>query len=386
MTISSWVSRCLAAAGANLLVLVVFLTWSCPVRANPAGQLVVPEQTVRPGGTAIVRVLLTSTDVSISGVQFDVDFDSAAIDVRSQAPPELATASKSLSSVDRGPSSRRVLIVGLNQVRIPDGPVAELIVKARDGVSESSYPLRLRNAVGTDGTGNQVPISTDDGSIIISSSGPVIEGVRNAASFSAGPVAPGELVSIFGAGFNEQIQVSVNGTPAPVLSIFPTQINAVIPYSVETATVAKVVIVGSTGSATFDVPVTATAPAIFTANSSGSGQGSILNQDMAANSAENPARTGSVVAVYATGFGQTDPPSSDGSINDSSNARPVLPVTAEIAGREATVLYAGPAPGLISGVFQVNVQVPEGLTSGAANIFLSIGGTKTQAGVTVHIR
>jgi uncharacterized protein (TIGR03437 family) len=383
MTISSWVSRCLAAACAILLVLVVFLTASSPVRADPA--LVIPEQTVRPDGTAIVRVSLTSTDVSISGVQFEVDFDSAAIDVRSQAPPELATASKSLFSVERGPNSRRVLIAGSNQFRIPDGPIAELIVKARDGVS-GSHPLRLRNAIGTDATGNEVPISTRDGSITISSSAPVIEGVRNAASFSAGPVAPGVLVSIFGAGFTEQIQVSVNGTPAPILSILPTQINAVIPYSVEAANSAKVVIVGSAGSATFDVPVAGTAPAIFTVNSSGSGQGAILNQDMAANSAENPARTGSVVAVYATGFGQTDPPSSDGSINESSNARPVLPVTAEIEGREVTVLHAGPAPGLISGVFQINVQVPEGLTSGARSISLSIGGTKTQAGVTVYIR
>jgi uncharacterized protein (TIGR03437 family) len=340
---------------------------------------------MRPGGAAIVRVSLTSIDAALSGVQFEVDFDSAAIDVRPQASPELATASKSLFSVDRGPSSRRVLIVGPNQSRIPDGPIAELIVRARDGVSDSTHPLRLRNAIGTDATGTEVPITTRDGSITISSSTLVIEGVRNAASFSAGPVSPGLLVSIFGARFTEQMQVSVNGTPAPVLNIFPTQINAVIPYSVEVANSAQVVIFGSTGTASFDVPVTGTAPAIFTANSSGSGQGSILNADMTANSAENPAGTGSVIAVYATGFGQTDPPASDGSINES-NARPLLPVSAEIGGTQATVLYAGPAPGLISGVFQVNVQVPEGLTSGATSISLSVGGTKTQAGVTVYVR
>ncbi len=385
MPISGWVSRCFPTAGALLLLLIIFLTGLRPIHANPSGQLLVSEQTMRPGGAAIVRVSLTSIDTDLSGVQFEVDFDSTAIDVRPQASPELSTASKSLFSVNRGPSSRRVLIVGSNQFRIPDGPIAELIVSARDGLSDSTHPLRLRNAIGTDSTGNEVPITTRDGSITISSSTPVIEGVRNAASFSAGPVAPGVLVSIFGAGFTEQMQVSVNGTPAPVLGIFPTQINAVIPYSVEAGNLAKVVILGSTGTASFDVPVAGTAPAIFTANSSGSGQGSILNADMAANSAENPAGTGSVIAVYATGFGQTDPPASDGSINES-NARPLLPVSAEIGGREATVLYAGPAPGLISGVFQVNVQVPEGLTSGATSISLSVGGTKTQEGVTVYVR
>ena len=90
--------------------------------------------------------------------------------------------------------------------------------------------------------------------------------------------------------------------------------------------------------------------------------------------------------MYGTGFGQTDPPANGGSINESTNARPIQPVTAEIEGSEATVLYAGPAPGLISGVFQVNVRVPEELRSGVAGVSLSIGGMKTQAGVTVHIR
>ena len=140
------------------------------------------------------------------------------------------------------------------------------------------------------------------------------------------------------------------------------------------------------GRASFDVPVTSAAPAIFTANSSGSGQGAFLNEDMTANSAANPSRTGSVIAVYGTGFGQTNPPANDGTINKFSNAQTVLPIKAEIEGREAPVIYAGPAPGLISGMFQVNVQVPEGLTSGAASISLSIGTTKTQPGVIVHIR
>ena len=272
MTISLWVSRCLAAAS-TLVLLIVFLAGPRPARADPAGQLVVPEQTLRPDGMAIVRVSLASTDAGISGIQFEVDFDSAAIDVHPQAPPDLVTASKSLLSVNRGPNSWRVLIVGLNQVRLPDGPIAELVVKARGGASESPHLLRLRNAIGTDATGTEIPISTRDGSITISSSAPIIEGVRNAASFSAGPVAPGELISIFGAGFTEQMEVLVNGTPAPVLNIFPTQINAVIPYSVEVHNLANVVVAGSVGKATFDVPVTDTAPAIFTVKSSGSGQG-----------------------------------------------------------------------------------------------------------------
>jgi len=62
--------------------------------------------------------------------------------------------------------------------------------------------------------------------------------------------------------------------------------------------------------------VAATAPALFTVTSSGTGGGAILNQDYSLNNAANPAAAGSVVQVFATGEGVTDPPSVDGQINN----------------------------------------------------------------------
>ena len=48
---------------------------------------------------------------------------------------------------------------------------------------------------------------------------------------------------------------------------------------------------------------------------------------------------------------------------------------------------AGSAPGLIAGVYQINVQIPQALTPDAAvPVVLSIGSQSTQAGVTVSIR
>ena len=56
------------------------------------------------------------------------------------------------------------------------------------------------------------------------------------------------------------------------------------------------------------------APALFSANSSGKGNGAILNQDNTPNSPANPAEKGSVVVLFGTGEGQTNPRGVDGRI------------------------------------------------------------------------
>ena len=49
------------------------------------------------------------------------------------------------------------------------------------------------------------------------------------------------------------------------------------------------------------------APAIFTTDGSGAGQGAIVNQNSTANSPSNPAEKGSIIIVFAGGAGQADP-------------------------------------------------------------------------------
>jgi uncharacterized protein (TIGR03437 family) len=129
-------------------------------------------------------------------------------------------------------------------------------------------------------------------------------------------------------------------------------------------------------------------PGIFTADSSGHGQGSILNQDGSANSANNPATVGSYVSVYATGEGQTNPAGVDGKPGGSPAPVPVAqPVTATIGGLPAQVQYAGGSPGAVAGSFQVNVQVPQGVAPGSSvPIFINVGGRDTQMNVTLAIK
>ena len=53
----------------------------------------------------------------------------------------------------------------------------------------------------------------------------------------------------------------------------------------------------------FQASVRAATPAILAADSSGVGQGAILNSDLSVNSPPHPAKRGSTVAIYATRTG-----------------------------------------------------------------------------------
>src|SRR5262249_58614338 len=100
------------------------------------------------------------------------------------------------------------------------------------------------------------------------------------------------------------------------------------------------------------------------------------------NAAENPARAGEVVLLFATGGGAITPPGQDGGLVGDTLPKPVAPVTVQIGGKDAVVQYAGGAPGLTNGLLQVNVVVPAGLASGAGAVGLEGGGGLGAGGVT----
>ncbi|MCU1262179.1 MAG: hypothetical protein JWO80_5064 [Bryobacterales bacterium] len=231
----------------------------------------------------------------------------------------------------------------------------------------------------------------------------------NGASFRVGPVAPGEIVTIFGSGLGPVpgvtpqltpdgnslatslagTQVLFDGLAAPMIYASDTQVSAIVPYSLAGAVSTKLAIeVQGVISPAVAVNVNPSSPAIFTVPSGGTGQAAALNQDYSVNSAGNPATAGSVLQIFATGEGVTLPAGSDGRLSGSPAPVPVLqPVTAQIGGVPAQVLYAGGAPGLVAGVLQVNVLIPANAGTGSAlPVVLNIGGFPTPAGVAVAIQ
>jgi uncharacterized protein (TIGR03437 family) len=89
-----------------------------------------------------------------------------------------------------------------------------------------------------------------------------------------------------------------------------------------------------------------------------------------------------------TGTGQATPTQITGAIDSptTGTGNVVLPVTATVGGLPATVAYSGPAPGLVEGATQVNIQLPANLgPTLAAAVVITVGTTVTQDNVVVSV-
>ena len=122
-------------------------------------------------------------------------------------------------------------------------------------------------------------------------------GIVNAATLTS-DIAPGGIVSIFGAGLAGS-SVTVNGESAKVLAALPFQINAQVPVDIPSGT-ATFAVSSAAGSATVQAAISTVAPEIFTIAAN---QAAITNQDNTLNTAANPAARGTSIVIYSTGFG-----------------------------------------------------------------------------------
>ena len=249
-----------------------------------------------------------------------------------------------------------------------------------------------------------VPITVTSATVI---SGPQITaaGILNGASFKGGAIAPGEILTIYGRGigpdtlagaqlnssgnvsnFVGSTRVLFDGVAAPLLYTSSGQTAAIAPYFLSNRATTKVQVeYQGSRSAEVTMQTVASNPALFTANSSGSGYAAALNETGSVNTPETPAKKGGVVVLYLTGEGQTTPDGTDGQLAGSVLAKPVLPVSVRIGGVDAEVLYAGAAPGLVAGAMQVNVRVPAQAASGAVPVSVTVGTVSSPAGVNIAV-
>lgn len=214
--------------------------------------------------------------------------------------------------------------------------------------------------------------------------------VRNAASYGIGPIAPGGILALFGNGLGPQqgiqmqatpqspfptqaanVQVTFDGTPAPLLWVQDTQINVIAPWSLTPGQTTQVCAsYNGVKAKCLNWPVAQTSPGVFTVDGS---HAAALNQDGTVNSAANPAARGSIVSVFATGLGPITPPQSDGTLvgvplpaNDlmvygyaHSMIFSILNSRFVPASRILELTYKGPAPYLVAGTSQINFKVTE---------------------------
>ncbi|MFN0102742.1 MAG: kelch repeat-containing protein [Bryobacteraceae bacterium] len=159
--------------------------------------------------------------------------------------------------------------------------------------------------------------------------------IVNAFSQAPGPLAPGTLATLYGAGFPANPAITVAGLAAPILYSSPRQINLRIPDNAP---------LGRTTVLNVPVTIVERAPGLFPAGF----------------------RTADVIVLFATGANESLP----------------APVSLQISRNEAEILYAGPAPG-VPGVMQINARISP-TTPSAITVALRVGAAETTGTITIH--
>lgn len=214
-------------------------------------------------------------------------------------------------------------------------------------------------------------------------------GITNTASSAlfTSSIAPGELLTLYGttgstlaAGSAENatfpitldgVQVKVNGTFAPILSVnmcgpYPC-VTFMVPYETVSPGLALIQLTSKqVASNTIAAVVGLTAPGLFTVPSGGTGYVAAEHADGSLISPSSPAQVGETIAIYLTGLGAVTPAVADGApgpTNPTSQAYNTF--DAFVGGVQATspLPYVGLTP-TVSGLAQVNLTIPSGVTAG----------------------
>jgi uncharacterized protein (TIGR03437 family) len=226
-------------------------------------------------------------------------------------------------------------------------------------------------------------------------------GIVNSASQQAAAIASGEILTVYGANLGpaapvgarlnsagaydrslSYVQAWFDQTPGTVLLASNSQVNVIAPFAIRPGSTVNLQL-WYFGIPSVRIPLTVVpaAPALYTRNGSGGGPVAVVNQDGSINA---PSPPGSFVTLFGTGAGAL-PGAADGALARSAQSLPA-PVRVTIGGKDAPVAYAGSAPFLPNGMFQLNVQVPAGVASGVAPIIVTINGQDSPKGATLEIR
>ncbi len=334
---------------------------------NPAGSALAFSTYVggtSPGGTISIPTgiaLDANGDVFLSGTTHDPTF------------PD------SLAAFPAGPSFVMELSPGVAKVllsaRLPVGTVdADVAIDPATGnvvtAGSSGYLMRLSS---------------------LSSPLPPVLGVGNSANGSLdSAVTPSEIVSIYGIGIGPKtpvtarpssgvypttlggVQVFFNHVPAPLLYVSANLINTVVsdnPVTYFGPEIVRVVLNGAQ-VAELTVPLTANMPGIFI---NPDGSAIAVNQDGTLNSRTNPAKDGSTVSIFGTGVTSLMQFEQQPTVQLQSSPEAPYQIT-----------YAGPAPHLITGAFQISYKVSQ-VTGNQLPIQLLAGGIQSPFTVFVYV-
>ena len=234
-------------------------------------------------------------------------------------------------------------------------------------------------------------------------------GIVDGASFKLTSVAPGSWISVFGTNLsdttqgtsgvntafdncsvcnvvNQALPMGIDGAsfsfdtssqslPGRMLYVSPTQLNVQIPWELAGASAAVKSIVNYTYGTEYALTLAQYSPGFFQVPL---GSNNAAAEDLSYNvvNASNPVARGSYVQLFMNGLGPVTNQPGDGlaAPGPPNLATTMAAPTITIGGQPVTdVQFSGLAPGFV-GLYQVNVQVPEGISAGAQPITCTIGG------------
>jgi len=168
-------------------------------------------------------------------------------------------------------------------------------------------------------------------------------------------------------------QVLVNDAPAPINWVYPDKLSFLMPMSAPTSGTVEVQVVRqSTGQilGVGQLDMAPASPALFTLNSSGTGQIAAYNDDGTLNQPSQPISRGKYLSIYGTGQGFIAGAPPDGQpapgILDTDQKPRIFIGPREVDA--ADIQYSGLAPQLV-GIWQINVKIPDFVAPGNAVVF-----------------
>jgi uncharacterized protein (TIGR03437 family) len=225
-------------------------------------------------------------------------------------------------------------------------------------------------------------------------------GVVNAAHYRSGSLPSDSIASAFGSDLSLRTeaapslplpselagtQVIVNGIAAQLLYVSPTQVNFVMPSSLDSGPATIIIKCPNGNYALATSTIATTTPSLFTTNAAGSGDAAALSTpdgityfpapfDVTVNGKPN------FLILFGTGFrhaAATNPTDENGVAES---------VKVTIDGQDAKVLYCG-AQGFYVGLDQLNVEIPATIQAGTSRVevVVTVNGIEANR-VTVSLR
>jgi len=240
-------------------------------------------------------------------------------------------------------------------------------------------------------------------------------GIVNTGNYASGGVAPGSIVSIFGANLADQVvvatsiplptslgnvtSVTFNGVSAGLYFVSSGQINAEVPWNVlpsgtSSGTVKVIVTTTSGASPPQSAQIVAANPGIFTTSANGLGQAITTNNNDGDISAAtlsisglhtHPIHIGSYLIVWCTGLGAVDSTVPNGGNTGGKIVNTLIKPTVLIGGVQASFVYSVLSP-QFAGEYQIGVQVAANTPTGTdISLQIQMNGITTSKSVTLAV-